>query len=48
VEGAGKENVTPQFCETSRISCLYYKAADKWVLGGAEAPPNFWHEGYST
>ena len=19
------------------------KAVDKWVLGGAEAPPNFWH-----
>ena len=20
-----------------------FKAVDKWVLGGAEAPPNFWH-----
>ena len=20
-----------------------FKAVDKWVLGGAEGPPNFWH-----
>ena len=22
---------------------VYHKAVDKWMLGGAEAPPNFWH-----
>ena len=22
---------------------LASKAVDKWVLGGVEAPPNFWH-----
>ena len=22
---------------------FHIKAIDKWVLGGAEAPPNFWH-----
>ena len=22
---------------------LYEVAVDKWVLGGAEAPPNVWH-----
>ena len=28
---------TSQYCPYST------KAVDKWVLGGAEAPPNFWH-----
>ena len=32
-----------QKIELTFVSSCMLKAVDKWVLGGAEAPPNFWH-----
>ena len=29
--------------DQQHIYTCIYKAVDKWVLGGVEAPPNFWH-----